>query len=75
VKADNIHALFSTYGEVKSVKLMVDPVTRRSVLYGFIDIAFEGDARNAVADVKGKMFMKRLIWNLLNNSSANSSPP
>ena len=62
VKADDVHALFSKYGEIKSIKLMNDPVTGFSRGYGFVEMASEEDTKNAIIEMRGKMFRDRYIW-------------
>jgi len=59
---DDVYALFSTFGKVKSVKLMVDPVTGYSRGFGFVEMSSEENANNAIAEVRGKMFKDRHIW-------------
>ena len=58
---EDLTNLFSTIGEVESVKIITDPGTGRSKGFGFIEMATEEDAKRAIDDLNGKSFMERSI--------------
>jgi cold-inducible RNA-binding protein len=58
---EDLSNLFSTIGEVESVKIITDPGTGRSKGFGFIEMATEEDAKRAIDDLNGKSFMERSI--------------
>jgi len=58
---EDLTNLFSTIGEVESVKIITDPGTGRSKGFGFIEMATEEDAKRAIDDLNGKSFMDRSI--------------
>jgi RNA recognition motif-containing protein len=58
---EDLSNLFSTIGEVESVKIITDPGTGRSKGFGFIEMVNEEDAKRAIDDLNGKSFMERSI--------------
>lgn len=58
---EDLSNLFSTIGEVESVKIITDPGTGRSKGFGFIEMATEEDAKRAIDELNGKSFMERSI--------------
>ena len=58
---EDLTNLFTTIGEVESVKIITDPGTGRSKGFGFIEMATEEDAKRAIDDLNGKSFMERSI--------------
>lgn len=58
---EDLTNLFSTIGEVESVKIITDPGTGRSKGFGFIEMATEEDAKRAIDELNGKSFMERSI--------------
>ncbi len=58
---DNLKELFSSIGEVESVKIITDAYTGKSKGFGFIEMASEEDAKKAIADLHGTTFMERTI--------------
>ena len=49
VKTDQLQDLFEQYGEVESVKIVTDRDSGRSKGFGFIEMADETAARNAIS--------------------------
>jgi len=49
VKTDQLQELFEQYGEVDSVKIVTDRDSGRSKGFGFIEMADETAARNAIS--------------------------
>jgi len=58
---EDLTNLFSTIGEVESVKIITDPGTGRSKGFGFIEMTTEEDAKRAIDELNGKSFMERSI--------------
>ena len=58
---DALHELFSTIGEVESVKIITDAQTGQSKGFGFVEMATEEDAGKAISDLNGTSFMERTI--------------
>jgi RNA recognition motif-containing protein len=58
---EDLSNLFSTIGEVESVKIITDQATGRSKGFGFVEMATEEDAKKAIDDLNGKSFMERSI--------------
>jgi RNA recognition motif-containing protein len=56
-----LHELFSTIGEVESVKIITDAQTGQSKGFGFVEMATEEDAGKAISDLNGTSFMERTI--------------
>src|SRR6187401_1031808 len=61
VTEDNLQELFSEYGEVTSAKVMTDKMTGRSKGFGFIEMADEDAANNAISNLNDKEFMERKL--------------
>jgi RNA recognition motif-containing protein len=51
---DSIRSLFTVYGEVESVKVIVDRETGRSRGFGFVEMPNDDEARAAVEALDGK---------------------
>jgi len=61
---DQLKAHFSSYGEVTSAKIIMDKVTQRSRGFGFVEMADDGSARQAIASLNGADFQgKNLVVN------------
>jgi len=57
---EDIHALFSEHGTVRSLKLNVDIFTRKCRGFGFVEM--EGhEARAAIAGLNGKTFKGKAL--------------
>jgi hypothetical protein len=56
----DVRALFTPFGEVKSVRLMTDRVTRRPRGYGFVRMS-RGGARTAIKRLNGTPFEGRTL--------------
>ncbi|HEX6123257.1 MAG TPA: RNA-binding protein [Ktedonobacterales bacterium] len=61
--ADNeqLAQLFSAFGEIIEAAVVMDRETGRSKGFGFVQMANEADARNAIASLNGTMFGNRTI--------------
>ncbi|MCL4456896.1 MAG: RNA-binding protein [Nitrospirae bacterium] len=53
--------LFSSYGEVDSVKIITDAQTGRPRGFGFVEMQSEDGAAEAIAALNGKDFMERAL--------------
>ncbi len=62
-KATEEHLLefFANIGEVASVRVVVVPHTGQPKGFAFIEMAEEGDAKRAIAELNGKPFMGRAL--------------
>ncbi len=58
---DSIKSLFVTYGEVESVKVIVDRETGRSRGFGFVEMPNDDEARAAVEALDGKELEGRAL--------------
>ncbi len=61
---DQLRAHFAAFGEVTSAKIIMDKVTQRSRGFGFVEMADDGSARQAIATLNGADFLgKNLVVN------------
>ncbi len=58
---ESLKDLFSSIGEVESVKIITDRDTGRSKGFGFIEMSSEEDAKKAIEQLNGKTFMERAL--------------
>jgi cold-inducible RNA-binding protein len=58
---ESLQELFSSIGEVESVKIITDQDTGRSKGFGFIEMSSEEDAKKAIEQLNGKDFMERAL--------------
>lgn len=58
---DDLRELFAKSGEVESVKMITDQFTGKPKGFGFVEMANEEDAKNAIAALNGTNFMERAI--------------
>ncbi|RKX17340.1 MAG: RNA-binding protein [Candidatus Zixiibacteriota bacterium] len=56
---DNLKTIFGEYGEVASVKIIMDRETGRSRGFGFVEMSDDDQGRTAIAEVNGKEFNGR----------------
>jgi RNA recognition motif-containing protein len=61
VTEDSLRDLFQTVGEVDSVKIITDTYTGKSKGFGFVEMASDGDAQKAIANLNGTAFMERTL--------------
>jgi RNA recognition motif-containing protein len=57
----SLQDLFSTIGEVESVKIITDADTGRSKGFGFVEMSSEEDAKKAIEQLNGTKFMERAL--------------
>jgi len=67
---EELKKLFESYGEVTSVKVIVDKFTQRSRGFGFVEMADDTAARNAINELNGKDFNGRNL--VVNEARAKS---
>jgi RNA recognition motif-containing protein len=61
---DQLKQHFSAYGEVTSAKIIMDKVTQRSRGFGFVEMADDGSAKQAITSLNGADFQgKSLVVN------------
>jgi RNA recognition motif-containing protein len=51
---DELRVAFGAYGEVSSVKILMDRETGRSRGFGFVEMPNQGEAEAAIAQLNGK---------------------
>ena len=56
---DEVRELFAVFGQVTSVSLIKDKFTGRPRGFGFVEMANDGEAQKAIADLNGKDFKGR----------------
>lgn len=59
VKDQDLHELFSPFGEVTSAKIIMDKATNRSRGFGFVEMADDEAGRAAIEGTNGKNFHGR----------------
>jgi RNA recognition motif-containing protein len=58
---DTLRTLFEEFGEVESAKVITDRMTGRSKGFGFVEMATEEAAQEAISALNGKMVDDREI--------------
>jgi|OpeIllAssembly_1097287.scaffolds.fasta_scaffold17640_2 RNA recognition motif-containing protein len=58
---DDLRELFAKSGEVESVKMITDQFTGKPKGFGFVEMANEEDAKNAITALNGTTFMDRAM--------------
>jgi RNA recognition motif-containing protein len=61
VTEEQIREMFEKIGNVESVNLITDRATGRPKGFGFVEMASEEDARNAIAQLNGTVVMERAL--------------
>lgn len=61
VREQSLAELFSTYGEVTSVRIIKDKETKRSKGYGFVEMANDAEAQAAIDALNGTSHFERAI--------------
>jgi RNA recognition motif-containing protein len=61
VTDDGLTKLFSTYGAVKSAKVITDKFTQKSRGFGFVEMSDDTAASNAMKELNGTMVDGRAI--------------
>lgn len=58
---DDLKKLFSEVGEVRSVKIVIDPYTGRSRGFGFVEMGTRPEVEKAISELNGKILMDRTL--------------
>ncbi len=58
---EHLLEFFANIGEVASVRVVVVPHTGQPKGFAFVEMAEEGDAKRAIAELNGKPFMGRSL--------------
>jgi len=58
---ESLRDLFSSIGEVESVKIITDADTGRSKGFGFVEMSSAEDAKKAIEQLNGTKFMERAL--------------
>lgn len=61
IKSDQLKALFEEFGEVESVKIIIDKITRQNKGFGFVVMPNHHEAKLAIEALDGKEIMGRTI--------------
>ena len=61
VQNDELKKLFTPYGDVSSVNVIIDKVTNRSRGFGFVDMPNDTAAENAIKELNGVSMEGRTI--------------
>ena len=58
---ESLRDLFTSIGEVESVKIITDADTGRSKGFGFVEMSSAEDAKKAIDQLNGTKFMERAL--------------
>jgi len=61
IKEENLRELFEEFGEVSSVKIITDKFSGRSKGFGFVEMASDEEAKEAIQSLNGKPVNDRNI--------------
>ena len=61
VRENQLEEAFASYGDVSSVKIIFDKVTRRSKGFAFVEMANDQEAQAAIDGLHGSMLGSRTI--------------
>lgn len=61
IKTEQLKALFEEFGEVESVKIIIDKITRQNKGFGFVVMPNHHEAKIAIEALDGKEIMGRTI--------------
>ncbi len=61
VTDEDLRALFATYGEVSSAKVITDKVSGKSRGFGFVEMPEEIAAKQAIQELEGREIEGRVI--------------
>lgn len=56
-----LKGLFEQYGEVSSAKIILDKFTQRSRGFGFVEMADDSAAQQAISSLNGQDFMGKIL--------------
>jgi len=58
---DDVRQLFEKFGEIQSVKMIMDTMTGRPKGFGFVEMSSNEDATKAIEALNGTPFMERTL--------------
>ncbi len=58
---EELREIFEVYGEISSVKVIIDKFTKRSKGFGFVDMTSQEEATNAVNELNGAELFGRYL--------------
>ena len=58
---DGVRQLFSKYGHVKSVKIIIDMATRKSKGFGFVEMPADAEGQKAIKELNGLNFQGKML--------------
>jgi RNA recognition motif-containing protein len=61
MKEQQLRELFEKYGEVSSVKIIIDKITRQNKGFGFVEMPNDEEAMKAIHELNGTEVMERPI--------------
>lgn len=61
IKEQEVRELFEQFGQVDSVKIIIDKITRQNKGYCFVEMPDAGEANKAIKELDGKEVMGRTI--------------
>lgn len=61
LKENDLKNAFAEYGNVDSVKIIKDKISKKSKGYGFIEMPDEAEAENAINNLNGKELDGRVL--------------
>lgn len=61
ISEDELRELFSSYGNIESVRIITDKFTGQSKGFGFVEMSNEDDAQRAVEGMNGKQISGRTL--------------
>ena len=73
-RKEDMIALFAPFGKVSAARIIVNPETRRSRGYGFVEMS-EEDGLKAIAALNGTEHMKRIISVAVGNEKPSKEQP
>ena len=73
LKEEELKELFEAYGEVSSVKIIIDKQSRQNKGFGFVEMPDEAQARQAIAHINDSEVMGRKI--IANTAQPKSEQP
>lgn len=60
-KEKDLVELFSSFGQVSSVKIVIDKITRQNKGFGFVSMPVDNEAFTAIESLNGQEFFGRII--------------
>lgn len=60
-REDDVRQLFEQYGEIESVRIIVDNATGRPKGFGFVEMSSKEEADKAIAALNGTAFLERTL--------------